>query len=114
MPRILAMIAVAAGPLLGMPQALCAQAQTGAQHANQVIVNGDRRVCRRFERTNSRMRVGRICRTAAEWRVNGVDIREHSTIEEAANALENGAGRVSTGDTGGCLCRTDDTPLGPR
>jgi hypothetical protein len=111
MRLIFAAIAVAA-PLLCAPSALYAaptgSQQTVAQGGSHVTVNGERRICRRFERTNSRMRVGRVCRSASEWRANGVDIREHSTIEDMANSLDTSGGHLSTGDVGGSTSRFGD------
>ena len=107
----IALLALAA-PVLTPAAALAEPA--GAQSGPRIIVEGERTLCRRAIRTSSRMRTGRICRTQAEWRANGVTFSSsRGDIEDAQNALDMYAEKVSTNCVGGFFSG-HETPLGPR
>ena len=113
MRKVIASLALAAGPILA-PEAAAAQAAAGAQTGPNITVEGDRVICRRITRTASRMRTGRICRTQVEWQNNGVTFSSSRTdIEDALNALDMYGEKVSTNCTGG-MGGGHNTPLGPR
>jgi len=94
-----------------------AAAQSSATGPDPVVTGDNRVVCRRFTRTATRMRVGRICRPLSEWRRESGARPEdpNETIDGAADTLEMNGEKVSTNCIGGELTRANGrTPLGPR
>lgn len=106
---------IAAGPAFA-PE--IAAAQSSATGPDPVVTGENRVICRRVTRTATRMRVGRVCRSQAQWareRAPGVNPDDpNATIDGANDTLTAlGANERSTGDCGG-FCGGHETPLGPR
>jgi hypothetical protein len=77
-----------------------------------ITVKEDRLICRRRERTGTRMGTSRVCRTQAEWNQVAQDLARNA--EETSDTLDVlGADDISTGDLGG-MGPSHDGPLGPR
>ena len=102
-----------------------AQGQTSTTQSNQggrpkseteVVVDApDRQVCRAVRRTATRMRVGRVCRSVAQWEAARQGRTEEDEMAEAADRLDAlGADDAGTNDQRNPMDRTPDTPLGPR
>jgi hypothetical protein len=122
MPKTLFALVVAA--LAAFPCASASAQPSGASQPGEpeastespspnITVKEDRLVCRRRERTGTRMGTSRVCRTQAEW--NQAERDRARDSEETSDTLDVlGADDISTGDVGDALDRANDTPLGPR
>lgn len=69
-----------------------AQAAPPPVNNPDIVVTGENRmICRRVTRTATRMRVGRVCRTQAQWAADpgpGASDDPNATIDGAADTLE--------------------------
>ncbi|HEV2818299.1 MAG TPA: hypothetical protein VGW40_13895 [Allosphingosinicella sp.] len=108
------LLLIGAAPALAPETAAAQSAITGP---DPITVTGDNRViCRRVTRTATRMRIGRICRTQAQWRTQSSPappLGNHSndTIDEAADTLD---GLRADDRSTGCGYEGHETALGPR
>ena len=79
-----------------------------------VTVRGpERMVCRSVQRTSTRMRSNRVCRTVREWDEARAGRTQDEELAEAADALDVLGEKVSTNCIGG-LTSGHETHLGPR
>ena len=88
--RKLIILLLVAGAPVSLPAA--AAAQSSATGPDITVTGENRVICRRITRTATRMGVGRLCRTQAQWareRAPGVAANDpNATIDGAADTLE--------------------------
>lgn len=119
MRRFALTLLVAAAPLLaaGAAQAqpgAAGQAGTADASRPDVTVRGpERLLCRPMQRTATRMRTSRVCRTQAQWGDAREGRSQDEELAEAADTLDLIGERISTGCTGG-MGGGHNTALGPR
>lgn len=121
MRKLTALLAIAAAPLLAAgaanAQSTSGTSVGGAPAAEPgVTVQGpERLVCRSLQRTATRMRSNRVCRTVREWEEARAGRTQDEELAAAADTLDVlGADDISTGCGDNALSLTPDTPLGPR
>ena len=73
----------------------------------------ERMICRSVQRTATRMRSSRVCRTVTEWEEARAGRSQDEVLAEAADTLEILGEKISTNCTGG-MSGGHDGPLGPR
>lgn len=114
MPRLALALVGLVMPVLG---AGAANAQPAAQRPAEspdVTVEGpERMVCRATQRTATRMRTSRVCRTVRQWEEARAGRSQDEVLAEAADTLEMFGDKISTNCTGG-MGGGHETSLGPR
>lgn len=73
----------------------------------------ERMVCRSVQRTSTRMRSNRVCRTVTQWEEARQGRTQDDELADAADTLETFGEKVSTNCIGG-LTSGHETHLGPR
>jgi hypothetical protein len=86
MRKLITLLAVAAGAAALSQAAMAEPAPPPAQGGQHITVDGDRVICRRVVRANSRMRSGRLCRSREEWRRNGISM---TSARDSLEGIEN-------------------------
>jgi len=125
MMRKLAAVLIMAGATLaaagganaqpGSETAPAAPAPASASGPDVTVQGPERLVCRSLQRTATRMRSNRVCRTVREWDEARAGRTQDEELAEAADTLDMlGADDISTGCGDNALSLTPDTPLGPR
>ncbi len=113
MPKMpLALIALAAA-LTAAPAAAQPSGQRPAATPDVTVQGPERMVCRSVQRTSTRMRSSRVCRTVRQWEEARAGRSQDEVLAEAADTLEMLGEKVSTNCTGG-MGGGHETPLGPR
>jgi hypothetical protein len=101
--RKLAVLLILAGAQAALPAP--AAVQSAATGPDITVTGENRIICRRVTRTATRMRVGRICRSQAQWSHESapgvVASNPNATIDGAADTLEMLGEKVSTNSVGG-------------
>lgn len=101
--RKLAILLLVTSIPVSLPAA--AATQSSATGPDITVTGENRVVCRRITRTATRMRVGRICRTQAQWTrepAPGVAANDpNATIDGAADTLETLGEKHGTESVGG-------------
>lgn len=114
MPRLAPLlIAAAALTATGTANAQSAGGGASAQSPDVTVRAPDRMVCRAMQRTSTRMRTSRVCRTVREWDEARAGRSQDEVLAEAADTLEALGEKVSTNCTGG-MGGGHNTSLGPR